>query len=113
MRTNLLGLYFVESDAGHKTYRIGQIVGEMCQGLYYLISFDTDPGADNPGVVPMEVISIQNLNAVCPNCNERMWDLFETKNDRDKYVTLNSHEGDGAPPPMAPTDTTPIPGRLN
>jgi hypothetical protein len=87
---SLVGMYFVESDAGHTTYRLGQVIGELADG-YHLITFMVTPGADEARIaMPIEVVHLIDFNSQCPSCKERLWDFFFTEEARDKYVAFNT-----------------------
>ena len=103
--TSLVGWWFVEGDKEHKSFRLGQIVGEIVGGLYYMITFQLTPDAEATYTPPHEVISIANLNEKCNHCGERLWDLFQTREDRDAYVAEHTL------PPGSPPDA-PAPQRL-
>ena len=86
----LVGMYFVEAAADHKSLRIGQITRDIVNGLYYLIRLSPAPGDHLGFIPPNEVVSIMNFNERCNHCGERLWNLFETIEDRDRYVTINT-----------------------
>jgi hypothetical protein len=96
--TSLVGWWFVEGSADHQSFRLGQIVGEVVGGMFYMITFQLAQGAEVTYPPPHEVISIVNLNEKCAHCGERLWDLFQTREDRDAYVLMNSQSPNAQPP---------------
>ena len=110
--TSLVGWWFVEGAKDHSSFRLGQIVGEVIGGLYYIITFSLTPDANTDYPPPHEVISIADLNEKCAHCGERLWDLFKTRDDRNAYVAANSQLPGAEPPPSAAPSAKPDPKKM-
>jgi hypothetical protein len=81
----LVGMFLLLDSVDHEHYRTGKIVA--ASGDCFLIQFDwLKERADRPPP-PMELITIEELNAVCEHCGQKVANLFESRADLERWVT--------------------------
>jgi hypothetical protein len=81
----LEGKFFIQDS--HEYYRTGQI-REKVDESGYLVVFDImkpdDP--DRPPLWPQQIVTLTELTEKCPECGEHRWQLFDTAEDRQRWL---------------------------
>jgi len=79
----IVGMFLVLDSTDHEHYRTGQIVGAV--GNCYLIQFDKLE-TDQP-LPPMELHTLGELSAICQNCDQKLANLFKSRDDMTRWIT--------------------------
>jgi len=75
-------MFLVLDSTEHEHYRTGQIVGTL--GNYYLIQFDKLERDEAPQ--PMELHTLEELSATCENCDQKLANLFKSRDDMMRWI---------------------------
>jgi hypothetical protein len=78
---NLIGMFLLLSSPDYEYFRAGEIVAAV--GNSFLIQFD---GGDPPP--PMELVSIDTLSNVCPDCNVPRALFFKSRAHLERWSDL-------------------------
>jgi hypothetical protein len=81
-QSDLVGLFLDLDSVDHEHYRTGEIVAAV--GNCFLVQFD-QLEAEHP-LLPMELLTLEELSGACQNCGAKRANLFKSRADMGRWI---------------------------